>query len=108
MNNLKRRIDVCLACVITCELCITDCIKDNNQACIILCRDCADICALHARFDARASVYAHELHALCAKICTACAEECAKHAAHHESCKACADACNTCAEVCNELASVKK
>ncbi|OFZ00667.1 MAG: four-helix bundle copper-binding protein, partial [Bacteroidetes bacterium RIFCSPLOWO2_12_FULL_31_6] len=72
MKNLKSCIDACLVCVVTCEECITDCIKDGNQDCISLCRDCADICTLCARFDARGSAYGQELHALCAEICKAC------------------------------------
>ena len=70
----------------------------------MLCRDCADICALCARFDARESQFGHELHALCAKICQACSEECDKHSTHHASCKECADACKKCADICAELA----
>lgn len=86
--------------MIACEMCITDCIKAGNQQCIILCRDCADICALCARFEGRGSAYHKDLCALCAKICTACAAECTKHAEHHASCKACAEACKKCAEAC--------
>lgn len=90
MKNLKDCIDSCLACLTTCENCITDCVAGDNRACILLCRDCADICALCARFEARDSQFVHGLHALCAEICKACAVECEKHAAHHETCKACA------------------
>lgn len=100
MRDSKNCIDACLACVITCENCITDCIKDGNQACILLCRDCADICALCARLEARGSQYAKDLCALCVKVCAACAEECSKHASHHESCKTCAEACKKCVEAC--------
>lgn len=107
MKNLKSCIDACLACMIACEKCIDDCIKDGNHHCISLCRDCADICALCALFDARGSEYGEELHALCAKICKACSVECNKHAAHHVSCKECADACAICASICEELASTK-
>ncbi|EAZ94676.1 hypothetical protein FBBAL38_12860 [Flavobacteria bacterium BAL38] len=107
MKNLKSCIEAYLACLVTCEKCITDCIKDGNQDCILLCRDCADICALFARFDTRGSEYAQDLHDLCAKICKACSVECAKHASHHESCKECAEAFKRCAEVCETLTSVK-
>ena len=55
-------IDACLACIVTCETCMTDCVKEGNQACILLCRDCADICALCAKFEARSSPFAFELH----------------------------------------------
>lgn len=107
MKISKNCIDVCLACIITCESCITDCINDGNKQCILLCRDCADICALCARFEARGSQFAQDLHSLCAKICTACSIECAKHASHHDSCKACAEACKKCAAVCEEHATAK-
>jgi hypothetical protein len=107
MEKFKSCIDACLACVVTCENCVTDCIKDNNQACIVLCRDCADICSLCARFQARESRFQHDLHILCAKICKACAAECLKHAAHHISCKNCAEACKKCADLCEELSMAK-
>jgi Domain of Unknown Function (DUF326) len=98
-------IDACLACVVTCESCVTDCLKTGNQQCVLLCRDCADICALCARFEARDSPYYKELCDLCAKVCRACAEECTKHAAHHECCKECAAACRKCADICAKNAS---
>jgi len=73
----------------------------------MLCRDCADICALTARFEARGSVFVQEMHALCAEICKACAVECVKHAALTASCKACAEACRKCAAVCEEMAAAE-
>jgi hypothetical protein len=90
-------IDACSACVIACEKCITTCIKEGNQSCILLCRDCADICALCARLAARNSPYSKVFCDLCAKVCKECADECAKHAAHHLSCKECEMACRECA-----------
>lgn len=93
--------------MIACEKYIDDCIKDGNHHCISLSRDCADICTLCARFDARDSEFVEDLHALCAKICKACAVESSKHAKHHASCKECADACEKCAKICEELATTK-
>lgn len=107
MKNSKICIEACMACVIFCENCITDCIENGNKECIKFCRDCADICALCARLEARGSEFSQDLHALCAKVCKACANECAKHASHHTSCKECEDACNKCAEICEELATAK-
>lgn len=107
MNISKKCIDACLSCLTTCEICVTDCIAAGNSECILLCRDCADICALCARFEARGSKFGTDLHVLCAKICKACAIECEKHAAHHASCKECAEACKKCAAVCEELATAK-
>lgn len=107
MKDSKSCIEACLACMVTCESCIADCIKDGNEECVLLCRDCADICALCARFESRGSQYATELHILCSKVCKACAEECEKHAAHNESCKTCTEACKRCAEICAKHASAK-
>ena len=105
MNSSKNCIEACLACLTTCETCMTDCVAAGNKECILLCRDCADICALCGRFEARGSQFGHHLHALCAEVCKACAIECAKHASHHVSCKECTEACKKCAAVCDELAS---
>lgn len=106
MKNSKS-IDAFLKCVTTCERCITDCIVSNNKECISLCRDCADICNLSARLEARGSRFSKDLYALCAKVCKECSIECAKHASHHDSCKACSEACKKCAAICEELASAK-
>lgn len=102
MKISKNIVDACLACLVTCESCTTDCIAVGNKECILLCRDCADICALCARFEARGSQFAQDLKALCAEICKACSIECAKHASHHSSCKECSAACERCATLCNE------
>ena len=64
MKKSQHCIDACLACVISCEMSITDCIASGNRECILLCRDCADICALCARFDARKSRFSHDIHLL--------------------------------------------
>ena len=100
----KSCIDACLACVVTCERCITDCVASGHKECILLCRDCADVCALCVRFEARGSRFGKSLHALCAEVCHACSIECSKHAAHQESCRECAEACKECAAICGELA----
>ena len=107
MNNTSTNcVDACMACLIACENCINDCINNNNKFCIILCRDCADICALCARLEMRHSVVRHTVLALCAKICNDCAIECAKHAAHQASCKTCEEACKKCEEACKEIAII--
>jgi hypothetical protein len=102
MKNPKESIDACLTCLVSCEACIHDCLKNNHLHCIALCRDCADICALCAKLEARNSIYVHELHVLCAKVCKDCAIECAKHANELASCKTCAEACQKCEEACHE------
>ena len=100
MATSKSYIEACLACVITCEICLSDCITRNEIRCASLCRDCADICNLAARFEARGSNFTTGLHALCAEICQACFVECTKHADHHDTCRACAEACEKCVQIC--------
>ncbi|MES2618756.1 MAG: four-helix bundle copper-binding protein [Bacteroidota bacterium] len=100
-------IDACLSASTACEICFTDSINTDNKDCMPICRDTADISAMCARFEARGSLYATDLHVLCAKVCRACAEECLKHSDHHECCKDCAAACLKCAEMCEAHALVK-
>ena len=102
MENEVNVVEVCLRCVATCEACISDCIESGNKKCIQLCRDCADVCSIGARFEARGSSYTKQLQALCVLVCNACAMECIKHATHHDSCKICAEACTHCATICEE------
>lgn len=102
MGNSKNCIDACLACAIECESCATHCIGMNDkehQKRIALCRDCADISALCARFEARGSAFTKALFKLCAEICNACVAECEKLSAD-ACCKSCAAACKKCADAC--------
>lgn len=103
MKPSESCIETSLACMAACERCVTYCMASGNKGCISLCRDCADICALCARFEARGSLYAKELHEIAAKICKACSVECEKHASHNDSCKECAEACKKYAAICDEL-----
>jgi hypothetical protein len=98
----SNALEASLACSVACEMCIASCIKEERSDCIALCRDCADICSLYARFEARASNYYPDLRILCAEICRACSAQCLKHAEHSASCKACSEACRRCAAFCAE------
>ncbi|WP_426491483.1 four-helix bundle copper-binding protein [Hymenobacter sp. 102] len=79
-------LDALNACIAACEHCATACLQEDNvkmmARCVLLDRDCADICALTARFTARGSEHAAHLLRECAEICKACADECEKHGAH--------------------------
>ncbi|WP_460676228.1 four-helix bundle copper-binding protein [Hymenobacter coalescens] len=93
-------------CLAACEHCATACLQEQDVKmmvrCIQLDRDCADICALTARFVARGSEHAQHLLRECAEICRACGIECAKH--HHmEHCRMCAEACKRCEEACMQI-----
>ncbi|UYZ64885.1 four-helix bundle copper-binding protein [Hymenobacter weizhouensis] len=95
-------------CIAACEHCATACLQEDDVKmmvrCISLDRDCADICALTARFLARGSEHAQHLLRECAEICRACGQECEQHAAHAEHCRMCAEACRRCEEACMQAA----
>lgn len=96
--------DILMACFIACEICASECIKlanENHMRCIQLCRDCAELCQLCGRFEARGSEFGNKVMKLCAELCTACAEECEKFAGH-DHCIECAALCRRCAEMCSE------
>lgn len=99
----KNLLETLNACIASCEYCATACLSEQDvkmmAGCIRLDRDCADICALTARFVARSSAYATHLLTVCAEICKACADECGKHT-HMTHCKECADACRKCEAAC--------
>ena len=95
------------------EACATACLDMGDQdsrhhdmtLCIKLCRDCADICTLCGRLEARGSQFMQPYRQLCADVCAACATECEKHADHVAHCKACAAACRRCEAECRQMAN---
>ena len=102
-------LDALNACIASCEHCATACLSEQDvqmmARCISLDRDCADICALTARFLARGSEHAQHLLRECAEICKACGDECEKHGAHMQHCKECAEACRRCEQACRQSMS---
>lgn len=92
------------ACVAACEQCAAACLQENEvkmmARCIQVDRDCADICALTARFVARGSEHTGHLLRGCTEICRACGDECARHPMDH--CQACAEACRRCEAACQK------
>lgn len=86
-----------------CEWCADESLGDSEmEECARLCRDVADLTALHARFMARDSQYSGDLARVCADACETCADECEQHDAQH--CQVCADVLRECAESCRSMA----
>jgi len=104
IHNHTALIQKLLDCVLACENCATESLREDNTGemsrCISLDRDCADICAQGARLLQRKSEIGHQFLVICEEICPLCADECRKHQAEH--CQLCADACYECAEACHE------
>lgn len=100
-NNLMHTL---IKCITACEYCATLCLKEPDAGhmarCVMLDRDCADICTLTVRFVARNSEHAKHVMKECIEICKACAEECSKHDNSH--CRHCAEICRECATHCEE------
>ena len=89
-------------CYAVCEHCSTACLQEEDVKmmvrCIMLDRDCAELCRLTAGILARGSELAKTFLQACAEVCSACAEECSKHQSQH--CQECAESCRRCAEAC--------
>lgn len=101
----ERCITACLQCSLDCEQCYVACVGENKpelSPCILLDRDCADICLLAAQLMSRGSNFAPALCNLCAEICEACAGECLKHE-HMDHCRMCAESCRLCADECRKI-----
>lgn len=112
---MQQCIAACLACAQICDRCADDMIgmigtdsghdKRLQLLCIRLCQDCADVCALSARWMSRLSSSAESLCRVCAEICDRCAEVCEQHAPHHPLCRTCAEECRRCAGLCRDMAA---
>lgn len=103
-DEMAQCIDNCLNAAQACEWCADACADHGEEMarCIRLCRDVADLTALHARFMARNSGYHTELAAICADACEQSADECEQHDEDH--CQLCAEVLRECAETCRQMA----
>lgn len=98
----------CAKCMSECEECYQHCshlvIRGNTKhaACMQLCNDCAEICAVASRISSRQGPLVAAICEACAKACDACAAECEKFKddAHMSECAA---QCRACAESCREM-----
>ena len=99
-------IDACCVCCEACEACCTACLSNPKVGtmtrCIMLARDCADICSTALCLMSRGSEYAKQCCNVCAEVCDACADECEKFSSIEE-CKQCANACRKCAQECHNM-----
>ena len=106
VQNYQKCIDECNRCMQVCEECFNSCLKEDDvkarAKCLSLLKDCADLCALSAKFMAGNSDFAKQLCGVCA--CDACANECAMFKDTH--CQQCADECRKCATECRNMATM--
>ena len=96
-------IEICQEATEVCEWCADESLgSEEMEECARLCRDVADLTALHARFMARSSSSSGHLAKACAEACEACAQECERHDADY--CQVCADVLRECAASCRSIA----
>lgn len=104
-EKYQEYIDACNACMLACDRCTTDCIRDKDAImmtrCVELGRACATVCGFAARMMWSGSEFAPKACALCAEICLKCVDECSKYEQDH--CKVCAGVCQYCADACNRM-----
>jgi hypothetical protein len=104
-EQFKSCIQACYDCADACDICATECLRENDVKIIVKCIaldiDCAQLCRVAAGFMARGSAAASVICLACANICDMCAEECAKHPMPH--CQDCAAACRRCADECRQM-----
>lgn len=104
-EKLKDWIEACNECAAACENCASTCLQEDDikwmARCIMLDRDCANICTIASAFMARGSDFAEDICRMCADICRACGEEFRDHKVDH--CQKCADACERCAHECEKM-----
>jgi Domain of Unknown Function (DUF326) len=110
--HMQHCLDACAACAQLCDRCADDMIgmeggshKELQDLCIRLCFDCADLCALSARWMSRLSPSSELLCRTCAEICDRCASVCEQHSPHHPLCGDCAIECRRCAAACRDMAA---
>ena len=101
-------IDACNNCAECCEACCTECMSNTEMAgmmgrCMMMCRDCADMCRMASMMMARGSEYVKQMCNMCADMCEACAMECEKMGGKMEICKQCAEMCRMCAQECHNM-----
>lgn len=103
-HNHNDLIQTLINCALTCEMCATECLQEDDvkmmAECIRLDRDCADLCNQAAILLQRGSKIGHQYLLICEEICRMCGEECKKHSTM-DHCKKCAEACMQCAEACH-------
>ncbi|KAA9006474.1 four-helix bundle copper-binding protein [Paenibacillus spiritus] len=101
-------IDACLKCMEACNYSYVSNLKEYELArlrdCVLLERECADICGFAMEAMTRQSPFVADICRLCADICEATAEECSRHEQTH--CLDCIESCRRCAELCREVSSL--
>lgn len=106
-KKMYEMISVLADCQAACNFCFHSCLEEAEvkmmARCIMLDRDCSEICGLTISMVASESEFATKALELCIAACDECARECRKH--RYDHCEKCAEACEKCSEACREYLS---
>jgi len=102
--------DCAQACVADTDADLAETHLAEMVACIRLCQDCGDICAVVAAVLSRQASWdlgvVRPLLEACRAICRTCGDECQRHAPRHPHCGVCAEACRRCEQACAEFLTI--
>jgi Domain of Unknown Function (DUF326) len=106
-EDMQRCIVLCRECHDVCLRMVAHCLRKGGRHAepshIRLLLDCVQICETSADFMVRGS----DLHAAtcgaCAEVCASCAEDC-ERLGDDEMMRYCAQLCRRCAEICHKMA----
>lgn len=101
----SQEMQAMMLCMSISASCSKKCLEEGHKNTAILCAECADICALAARWHSCQSEFSSQMMNLCAEVCYKCGIECQKMEEKH--CQECAQVCLMCAEVCSEEQSIR-
>lgn len=103
-KNHQALIQTILDCAMACEYCVNAAIMEKGPydltRCILLVRDCSDLCFQAIRILKRNSEVEPQILSICDDICKKCFDECKKFE-QLEYCMDCAESCESCANACH-------
>lgn len=92
-------------CAVSCEVCVSDCLKEEDVHGLVkvirASLDCAAVCRTTAELLARTSDSTHVICRACAEVCAQCASICDAHDQRYTH--ACARACMRAREECEAI-----
>lgn len=97
-------IEAATQCAKECDMCIVDCVRNNDVArlreCILSCLDCADLCRTAISLMSRTSEHSREFLEFSREAINQC----------RDICKKCKDVptCVTCSQACEHLSSLSR
>ena len=107
-TDMQDCIENCVVAAEMCERLLQHCLAKGGihaeQRHVRILQDCAEICAMSARFMIRDSNLHHLTCQLCAEACLTCAQDCDRFS-DDEMMRACVEVCRRCADSCEKMST---